>query len=252
LTNLPEMKAFFVDTGAHEGKFNMDYDLRLVANVPPEAMILRFYTWKPYCVSLGANQPDSEVLTDKLTADGFTMVRRPTGGRAVFHSEELTYSVVLRSALMTPRRIYSDVNEALLIGLRHYDQRLAVAELSEKEVKFREHYRVAGSAACFSVPAKAEVKFEEKKLIGSAQRRLGDVTLQHGSINTGAYHKRIVEYLNLSEEEKEEIKNILEAGTSDISEITGEKVDFKKLKEYILFGFSQKFGLNFVNLENMI
>lgn len=227
----------------------MDTDLELVAGSDAESFTLRFYTWEPYCVSLGANQKESDIDTIKLYNDGFHLVRRPTGGRAVFHSEELTYSVVINSDRWSPKEAYKAINEALLFGLGDYDAGLSTAGLSDQEVKFREHYRSVESAACFSVPARSEVKFDGRKLIGSAQRKIGQVILQHGSINTGPFHKRIVDYLLLDEASKQDLKALLESSTADISSILNGEVDLDRLKVSILKGFVEKFGLNFSVLE---
>lgn len=227
----------------------MDTDLELVAGSVTDSLTLRFYTWEPYCVSLGANQQESDIDTGKLYNDGFHLVRRPTGGRAVFHSEELTYSVVINSNRWSPKEAYKAINEALLDGLGKYDTGLSTAGLSDQEVKFREHYRSVESAACFSVPARSEVKFDGRKLIGSAQRKIGQVILQHGSINTGPFHKKIVDYLLLDESGKQDLKALLESSTADISSILKEAVDLDRLKDSILKGFVEKFGLNFSILE---
>jgi len=245
------LQAFFLDSGAGTGRYNMDRDLELVAGSVDDSFTLRFYTWEPYCVSLGANQAESDIDTAKLFADGFDLVRRPTGGRAVFHSEELTYSVVIRSGNWSPKEAYTAINEALLTGLGIYDPRLSDAGLSGEDVKFREHYRSVQSAACFSVPARSEVKIDGRKLIGSAQRKIGQAILQHGSINTGPFHKRIADYLILPEKEKESLIKLLESGTADIRTILGSEVDLNRLKTAILKGFELKFCMDFSFLEMM-
>ncbi|HEV2149493.1 MAG TPA: hypothetical protein VGR37_18985, partial [Longimicrobiaceae bacterium] len=82
--------------------------------------VLRFYRWDPPCLSLGRNQPAAgRYDLDALRARGVDVVRRPTGGRAVLHDRELTYSVaVADGALGGPRECYAAVNRALVAGLR--------------------------------------------------------------------------------------------------------------------------------------
>lgn len=227
----------------------MDLDMQLVSKSVKDTFTLRFYTWEPYCVSLGANQPEGDIDMVRLFNDGFHLVRRPTGGRAVFHSEELTYSVVINSNRWSPKEAYTWINEALLAGLSIYDERFITAGLSHDEIRFREHYRSVESAACFSVPARSEVKFDGRKLIGSAQRKIGNVILQHGSINTGPFHKRIVDYLILEPGERENLRVLLENSTADIGSILNGKVDILRLKESILQAFAEKSGLDFTFLE---
>lgn len=242
------VKGYYIDTGASTGRFNMDFDLQLAGESKEGFMCLRLYQWNPYCISLGANQSEESLNKEALHRDGFDWVRRPTGGRAVFHSEELTYSVILNKLNMSPKDAYNAINEALLLGLAEYDQRLGEAGLSSEEVNFKEHYRSVESAACFSVPSKSEVKMDGRKLIGSAQRKTGNVILQHGSINTGSFHKKIVDYLNIDLFEKESLKMLLNEKTSDIKSITGEEVNMERLKFSIIKGFRNRFSIDFEEL----
>ncbi|HVO73690.1 MAG TPA: hypothetical protein VMT35_06680, partial [Ignavibacteriaceae bacterium] len=72
----------------------MKIDIHLAEICRPEEVYFRLYRWKPYCISLGANQDLNSVDAFKAAADGIDIVKRPTGGRAILHSEEITYSVV--------------------------------------------------------------------------------------------------------------------------------------------------------------
>jgi lipoate-protein ligase A len=167
-----------LDTPPAPGAWNMALDDALAASVraggPP---VLRFYRWSPPCLSLGRNQPARGWYDEAaLRARGIEVVRRPTGGRAVLHHRELTYSVaVADGALGGPRATYAAVNRALVAGLR----RLGVAAALQP---------AAGRAAapslspCFADPAEGEVVAGGRKLVGSAQRREGGVLLQHGSL----------------------------------------------------------------------
>lgn len=242
------MNSFFLNTGANTGDNNMEFDIRLAEESESESIYLRLYSWDPYCISLGANQHVESLDLQKLIADGFDYVKRPTGGRAVFHSEELTYSVVINSGNFTPKGAYKQINEALLLGLSLFDPRLTDAGLENEEVNFKQHYGSSLSAACFSVPSRSEVKFDGRKLIGSAQRKTGNVILQHGSINTGDFHKRIVDYLILTPQEKKDLRKLLDEKTSDIRSITGQEVDKIKLSDAIIKGFRQEFNLGFEKL----
>jgi lipoyl(octanoyl) transferase len=139
---------------------------------------LRFYRWDPPCLSLGRNQPArGHYDTERLRERGFDVVRRPTGGRAVLHDRELTYSVVLPADLLGgPRQSYAAVNRALVRGLR----RLGVA--AELQVRGGRRAAVPSLDACFRDPAEGEVVVGGRKLVGSAQFREAGVILQHGSL----------------------------------------------------------------------
>jgi lipoyl(octanoyl) transferase len=139
---------------------------------------LRFYRWSPACLSLGRNQPARGCYEPgAIHARGLEVVRRPTGGRAVLHGRELTYSVVLPDRLLGgPRQCYATVNRALLRGLLL----LGVPAVLQP--------RGVGSATipplvfCFPEPTEGEVVLGGRKLVGSAQCRERGVLLQHGSL----------------------------------------------------------------------
>jgi lipoate-protein ligase A len=136
--------------------------------------ILRLYRWKPACLSLGRNQSVAGVLNaDRARELGIDVVRRPTGGMAVWHEHELTYCVAAPVAVVgSPRLAYRRINEALLDGLAALGVR---ADLGTGAVSPR-------AAVCFAQPAPGEVVAAGRKLIGSAQRCERGVILQHGSI----------------------------------------------------------------------
>ena len=167
-----------IDTPPAPGAWNMAVDEALAASVaaggPP---VLRFYRWEPACLSLGRNQPArGRYDLDALAAAGIDVVRRPTGGRAVLHRRELTYSVAAGEALLGgPRASYAAINRALVAGLRRLgvDARLQPAGGRAP---------VPSLAPCFAEPVEGEVVAGGRKLLGSAQRRLGEVVLQHGSL----------------------------------------------------------------------
>lgn len=141
------------------------------------APVLRIYRWQPRCLSLGRNQPARGAYSaERLAERGIDVVRRPTGGRAVLHHRELTYSVICAGdTLGGPRAAYHAINRALLAALA----RLGVAA----EMQPRSGRRAAPSLApCFREPAEGEVVVGGRKLVGSAQYREQGVMLQHGSL----------------------------------------------------------------------
>lgn len=175
----PVLSFRLLDTPPAAGAWNMALDHALLEAVADGApSVLRFYRWEPACLSLGRNQPARDRYDLAALAErGLEVVRRPTGGRAVLHARELTYSVVLPvAALGGPRRTYAAVHRALVRGLRSLG---VPAELQA---------RVAGRAPppslapCFREPAEGEVVAAGRKLVGSAQRRERGALLQHGSL----------------------------------------------------------------------
>lgn len=161
--------------GALPGAANMARDHALAAELRPGTATVRFYRWEPATLSLGRNEPFSPGYRSFLrTRPQVGVVRRPTGGRAVLHDGELTYSVVLPArAFGGPRRVYRRVNEGLVDGLR----RLGV---DARAASGRAHPPDAGP--CFLEPADGEVTIGGRKVVGSAQVRIGQAVLQHGSL----------------------------------------------------------------------
>jgi lipoate-protein ligase A len=241
------MRLYCLNTGSNVGKYNMDMDIYLSQNLSSDEIILRFYQWNPYCISLGANQDINEINRSKAKNDHLDVVKRPTGGRAVLHSEELTYSIIFPLNYLTPREIYNQVNFALRNGLMFYDKKLSNVELVSENVDFRRVYENNLSSACFSVSAKSELKFENKKLVGSAQRKFRNTVLQHGSILCGEFHKKIADYLNLSIDEQEQVRNEIENKTISLSKIIEKEIDYEKLRVSLIHGFEEYFNFSFLS-----
>lgn len=168
-----------LDTPPAPGAWNMALDEALAESVAEGgAPVLRFYRWSPACLSLGRNQPAAGLYDEgALRARGWDVVRRPTGGRAVLHHRELTYCAALPDRLLgSPREAYTAINRALVAGLR----RLGVDAAVQGDTGRRAP--VPSLAPCFAEPVAGEVVAAGRKLVGSAQRRMGGVLLQHGSL----------------------------------------------------------------------
>jgi lipoate-protein ligase A len=168
-----------LDTPPARGAWNMALDEALAESVAAGgAPVLRFYRWSPPCLSLGRNQPAAgRYDAGEIARRGWDVVRRPTGGRAVLHHRELTYSVAVPDTLLgPPREAYTAVNRALVAGLRRLGVDAAVQGATGRRAP------VPSLAPCFAEPVEGEVVAGGRKLVGSAQRRMGGVLLQHGSL----------------------------------------------------------------------
>jgi lipoate-protein ligase A len=232
----------FEDTGTSSGVFNMEYDETLAQALVNGigAPTIRVYGWQPFAISLGWNQSMDDVDLKKTSAAGIDVVRRPTGGRAILHSDELTYSVVMRVKGKNVLSVYEDISHALVAGLHELG---ASAAIEKSQPHFPSLYRTTSAMACFSSAGRYEIKCNGKKLVGSAQRRYvadggEEVVLQHGSILLGSDHKRIVDLLTLpSEEKRNALRCELNEKTTDLSTILNRDVTFDETAEAILFGF---------------
>jgi len=236
----------FIDSYENTGKYNMDFDIELAKNCKPTDAFFRIYRWSPYCISLGANQSFNDINQEKTKADGVDIVKRPTGGRAILHAEELTYSVVLPlNYKFSPREIYFRISNALMRGLEIYNPVLAKSQLEDYQPNFPKLLEEPSGVLCFASTARNEVKFNGKKLIGSAQRKLNNVILQHGSILCGPFHKKLVDYINSDVITKNELSSELNNKTTELGTILNEEIDYQKLKTCLLVGFELEWQIKF-------
>jgi lipoate-protein ligase A len=180
----------FLDTGPATAAENMakDEDFLRGAGRAETLPVLRFYTWSPPAVSLGRFQDaERSVNAEACRRHGIDIVRRITGGRAVLHKDELTYSIVAPVNYgLFPNDVlgtYKVIATGLLAGLR------GLGIDAEMVSRSGRHAGMVKSGtqepACFSSPSWYEILARGRKIIGSAQRRVGGAFLQHGSILIG-------------------------------------------------------------------
>ncbi len=206
---------------------------------------LRLYSWNPWTLSLGHNQDDSRIDRQALADRGYAIVRRPTGGRAVFHAEELTYAVTMPSDGSGIHESYARITAALKRGLELTGA--TELEFSRSQPDFREHYLQDESASCFSASALNELTWRGRKLIGSAQRRYGNVLLQHGSLLLGTAHLEIIDllYPDASVERREALRGRLAERTATVGDILGNDLpSFQELAVNIIRGFEEVYSEN--------
>lgn len=154
----------------------MALDHALALECGPDEAVLRLYGWSPPTVSFGRNEPARGLYDVELARSlGIAFVRRPTGGRAVLHDDELTYAVVAPlDAFGGLRRAYVRINEGLVAALGELGAQVALAggvKAARPE-----------AGPCFQEAAPGEVTVGGRKIVGSAQVRIGKALLQHGSI----------------------------------------------------------------------
>lgn len=245
----------FIDTGFRSGIYNMELDMKLVETCKKEdTAFLRFYRWKPYAISLGYNQTrlskEAYIDINKCRADGMDIVTRPTGGRAVLHSEELTYSVIFRSAKPV-HELYREVSVAIVNGLKLIDPAFSRLSFTKDTPDMLKLIRTGMYNLCFNSAIKNEINFNGKKLVGSAQRKFGDIVLQHGSILIGNHHKNIVNYLNITGDERVKMLKEIEDKTECLNNIAGRKIGYSETAEAVFKGFKNTFGINFSSINRV-
>ena len=238
------MKWLFLSSGSNSGKFNMETDLFLATNCEPDEAVFRLYKWQPFCISLGANQNDNIIDYTETRKDGIDVVKRPTGGRAILHAEEITYSLIYPVLPVTSaKELYFNINSALKKGLEKFDEKLHDIELEDEQQDFSKLYKDSSGSICFAASAKNELKYKGKKLVGSAQRKFKNSILQHGSILCGGFHTNITKYLKIPDKEKRIIEAELNEKTIDLSVVLKGKVDYETLSESLILGFQEYFKI---------
>jgi lipoate-protein ligase A len=209
---------------------------------------LRFYRWQPPAVSLGRHQPVTDIDMAAVEQAGYEIVRRPTGGRAILHIDEFTYSVM--SAADEPRvgggvmDAYLRLSNALLAGL----QRLGLGEVNKAAGDVRTSQDV--SAACFEVPSAYEITSNGRKLMGSAQSRRAGYVLQHGSLPLVGEITRLIDVLALPEDEADHLRVELAKRACTLAQALDvddhdPQLAFEHVGEAIAAGFGDELMLNF-------
>jgi len=222
--------------------------------VPPT---IRFYQWSPAAVSLGYFQNlEKEIDVDVCKNLGIDIVRRPTGGKAVLHDKELTYSFIIRenhplvngSILET----YKKISGGIIRGLSYLGIKAELVPLREKlksapsgnEAKSKIPHSDIKSI-CFSVPSQYEVQVKGKKIVGSAQVRKREIVLQHGSLLIELEKDKLFSVFNFpSAKIREKLKTGFKA--TSLEEILKEKINFSELSEILPRGFEEEFGARLV------
>jgi len=243
----------------HTGFMNMAIDEAIMIAhreglVPPT---IRFYQWSPPAVSLGYFQDlEKEIDVDVCQDMRIDIVRRPTGGKAVLHDKELTYSFIIKenhplvndSILET----YKKISGGMIRGLSYLG---ITAELVPLREKLKSNPLLKGGKSeirhsdfksiCFSVPSRYEVQVEGKKIVGSAQVRKREIVLQHGSLLIELEKDKLFSVFNFPSAQIRERLKIRFKATS-LEEILKKKINFSELSEILPRGFEEEFGVRLV------
>lgn len=230
-----KMSGFFIPYAVHCGEDNMKIDSDLLDYAIENCLaspILRFYGWSPQCVSLGRNQSGCAVNVDYCKANGIEIVRRLTGGRALLHDNELTYSFVCPVSFLENGESvigsYKEISGALALGFKKLG--IGADFPIDKKVKTKFEY-------CMSVSTGADLSFEGKKIVGSAQFRKQGYILQHGSIVFDYDRAKILQVFG---------EMPLNDGIATIKSIN-EKITREMLADAIKDGFTEYFSIRLLS-----
>ena len=205
----------------------LDACRRDACQLDAEMMALRIYSWCPPAVSIGYGQEaEKEIDPGQCERYGIDLVRRITGGRAVLHDQELTYSLVApeshpalggRSGVMLRA-----VSEAMVETLKHFD-------ISAEPAMEGRCGSGGNDDVCFTATGRYEITVAGRKLAGSAQRRSRGVVLQHGSLLLGPGHRRLPLLMAAHEPERREtIARLLNRRTVSVAELIPDPPSFEE------------------------
>lgn len=242
----------FIDFAYNSPAYNMALDEAIMdwhsqGLFPPT---IRFYGWNPPTLSIGYFQKlESEINVEKVQEYGYGLVRRLTGGRAVLHDKELTYSVIVseKHPIMpkTVTEAYRIISQGLLEGFRELglNTYFAIPQTAEEKEKLKN----PRSSICFDAPSWYELVVEGKKVAGSAQTRQKGVVMQHGSILIDLDVDKLFElFIYPNERIRERLQQNFKNKAIAINEITNSKNTLNDVRNAFKLGFEK--GLN-IKLE---
>ena len=211
-------------------------------DVPPT---LRLYAWEPACLSLGYAQPHTDVDLGRLATHGWDVVRRATGGRAILHTDELTYSVTgpqdeprLAGGVLESYRQLSQALLAALLKLGLPAKALPQPQISGSNSQPKE-------SVCFEVPSNYEITVHGKKLIGSAQARKKQGVLQHGTLPLYGDLTRITQALAFpTDEKRKSVAQRLLTRATNVETILNRVVSWEEAANAFVWAFENTLDLN--------
>ncbi len=230
--------------------FNMAADLFLLSRCSEDSnLFLRFYSWENPTITLGYQQKANEVLNKEMISDqSISWIRRPTGGRAVFHSNDITYSLIFSKKLSllgsNINETYHIISQCLIRGLAHSSISCSThdSELNSVEAKG------ATKLPCFLAPNRNEIMVQGKKLIGSAQKRTDSAVLQHGSIPISKEFIQLPKYENIDQKSQKRYRTLLKNKCTCIVNHLN-RFDKHLFINNLIAGFCEVLGLHWYKRE---
>ena len=241
--------------GLNTAEWNMAVDTSLLADcgrglIP---LTVRFYGWSEPAITIGYSQKaEAELDLKRCRELGIAVVRRPTGGRALLHHRELTYSIVAPMSLAPFSRglkaTFGAVSEALLAGLQCLGLRGGL-----NTGKHKSGSGPRRSPACFASLNHCEITVDGKKLVGSAQKRTAKAFLQHGSVIIESDHDLFTSLLKFEDEkQRTETRQRLLQSTTTLNRVCGREVSLEETAAALMTGFRNTFGGDWVQEQSLL
>ena len=234
LVRLPPMSGY--------SQMALDHALLLCAREDGFLPVLRFQRWEPPAVSLGRFQDISELDLEECARRGIEVVRRPTGGKALLHLDDFTYSVVLPPSYPLPPELmarYRRISGGIIRALGKLGLEVRVGD--DPGGAYR------AMTACFASGNAADLKVNGRKICGSAQLARKGAVLQHGTLyledNSWLFHRLI---RHGSREERELALRDYRSACTTLGEVLGRKPSWAKLENAFTQGFEEELELKVV------
>ena len=220
--------------------------LEMMANSRAQP-VLRLYAWNPPCISIGYAQSFKDINLDHLSELNWDLVRRPTGGRAILHVDELTYAVIgphsesrLAGGVLGS---YRRLSGALTCALK----KIGLPAQALPQAKRESAASTAHDPICFEQPSNYEITVNGKKLIGNAQARKKTGVLQHGTLPLYGDLTRITHVLNFdSEELRATAAQRLLARATTVEHALQHSITWKMAADAIISAFSEILNLKLI------
>ena len=235
-----QLKCRIIIDKPRSAAFNMAADLHLLsvcASVP--AVFLRLYTWETPSISIGCMQ-NPETLLDKqaMAINGVTWIRRPTGGRAVLHYEDITYSCVFSKKIeqmgASIAETYAIISNCLIRGL----EKSGISCSSHQFLLDTKNLKQEAKLPCYLAPNRSEIMVNGRKLVGSAQKRTAHSVLQHGSIPLTGRFRDLPLYQKLSDDKRQTFVKLLQQKCICIQECLS-SYDKKSIEQNLIQGVEE-------------
>jgi len=225
------------------GAMNMAIDAAIVRDIRENngPNVIRFYTWNPPCVTVGRFQKLDGINLQACKARGIDIAQRPTGGRAIFHNDEITFSIILHSDTLGVSS--TNVMESYRILGKSITSALNKIGLKAELVDHNNNDRVintTGNPACFAAKARCDIMVNNKKIIGSAQSRKNNVILQQNSLPISVDYELWKEVFHGSNADM-----VKDSGATELSVELNGKIDYMGIVNSIESAFSNDLGVVF-------
>jgi lipoate-protein ligase A len=246
----PKASWRLVITEPSSGAWNMALDEALLESVSNYHVLptLRLFYWNPPCLSLGHAQTYKSLDLDSIKSRGWDLVRRPTGGKAILHTDEITYSVI--APIDEPRvkgsilESYQSISNVLIHALKFLGIQ-ANADSIYSNDQPSSHQPV-----CFETPSNYEITVEGKKILGSAQMRKHQSVLQHGSLPISGDLTRINKAFSWeSVSSRIEANQRLLSHATTLEQILGKVVLCAVIQKVLISSFEKCWNISF-RLQN--